>query len=69
MDKPAKAKAIERILFSMLLVALATGGYCYGRFGTEVPKWRLVCLIVAGYVVAGAVHRFALKFALKKLHD
>jgi hypothetical protein len=67
LDPYRKARAVERLLFALLLVALASAGYCYERFRGEVPSWKLVGLIVAGICAAYAAYRFALHYALEKL--
>ena len=67
MSKYRAAKAIERMIFVILLIALSAGGFFYGRFRGELPDWQLVGLIVAGYVIAFGFYRIALRWALRKL--
>jgi hypothetical protein len=67
MDKQRKARAAERILFTMLLAALAVAGFAYERLWTEVPPWQLGGLICAGIFVTCAAYRLALNFLLRNL--
>lgn len=66
-DRYRKARTVERVLFTILLVALAGGGFLYGWFRSEVSDWLLVALIVLGMCVCYLAYRFALNFALRKL--
>ena len=69
MDKHRKARAVERVLFAMLLAALGAAGFFYERFRTEVPGWQLVGLIIAGMCASYGAYRLALNFALRKLES
>ncbi len=68
MDKLRKAKAIERMMFVVLLTALSAGGFYYERLRGDLPSWQLVGLICAGYIVAFGVYRLTLNLVLKKLN-
>lgn len=67
MDKHRKAKAIERMMFVVLLCVFGSGGFFYERFRADLPGWQLVGLIIASYVVAFGLYRLALSAALRKL--
>ena len=67
MRKFEKTKTVERVLFVALLGALAAGGFCYEWFRSDMSRWQLVVLIVAGYVVAFGIYRQALRLVLRKL--
>jgi hypothetical protein len=62
-----KFRALERVLFAMLLASFGAAGFFYQRFRTEVPDWQLVSLIVAGMGASYGVYRLALTFVLRKL--
>ncbi|MBA2919176.1 hypothetical protein GON01_14850 [Sphingomonas sp. MAH-20] len=67
MDKQRKARAAERILFTMLVAALGVAGFAYERLRPEVPPWQLVGLICAGLFITYAAYRLALNIVLRNL--
>jgi uncharacterized membrane protein len=56
------------MMFVALLIALGVGAGCYERFRDDLPRWQLVGLIVAGYIVAFGCYRIGLSLALRKLN-
>ena len=68
-DKYRAAKAIERLMFVVLLCTLSAGGFSYSHLRGELPDWKLVGLIVVGYIVAFGFCRLALRLALSKLYN
>ncbi len=69
MDKDRTIKAIERLMFVLLLGVLSAGGFFYGYFKGELPDWQLVSLIALGYIAAFGFYRLALSLALSKLDN
>ena len=62
-----KGQAIERLLFGMLLIALAAAGFLYQRYRAEMPGWQLVGLVLAGICACYVAYRVVLTLLLRRL--
>lgn len=66
-DQIKKARAVERVLFAILLVALFAAGIFYELYRDILPTSKLLGLIFGWMCVAYALYRFALNRVLRKL--
>lgn len=67
MDRHSRARTVERVLFLLLISALAASGFFYERFRAEMPAWQLAAMICVGMSVSYGAYRVALYVVVRRL--